>query len=173
MSKELSVKNDKAVNFTIYYEVLCPDCKEFISGQVSKAYSLLSEIMNLVLVPYGNAKQTLNQTTQMWEFTCQHGVDECWGNKLHACMIGTRPETAEHFPFVYCMEQTKTKLKEDIRQVANSCAKQLRLDISSELECADGPFGMTKNNMQSFFILFFLFSFGGNSCDTVMCECSS
>ena len=44
------------VNFTVYYETLCPDCKEFISDQVFKAYQQVSSIMNLTMVPYGNAK---------------------------------------------------------------------------------------------------------------------
>ncbi len=132
---------DGLVNLTLYYEVLCPDCRQFISQQVGKAFSSLSSIMNLVLVPYGNAKQTFNQKTQLWEFTCQHGEDECWGNRLHSCLIAKRPQTSDHLPFVYCMESAQSKGNEDIRGVAVACAKKLGLDISEELQCVDNAQG--------------------------------
>ena len=53
-----SASND-LVNFTLYYETLCPDCRGFMTGQVWKAYQSVSSIMNITLVPYGNAKVKL------------------------------------------------------------------------------------------------------------------
>ena len=44
------------VNLTLYYETLCPDCRGFMTGQVWTAYNSVASIMNLTLVPYGNAK---------------------------------------------------------------------------------------------------------------------
>lgn len=58
-------KNEKIdvnglVNFTLYYETLCPDCKNFMSSQILEAYLTVKDIMNLTLVPYGNAKVIFN-----------------------------------------------------------------------------------------------------------------
>lgn len=47
------------VNFTLYYETLCPDCKNFMSSQLLYAFLTVKEIMNLNLVPYGNAKVSI------------------------------------------------------------------------------------------------------------------
>jgi hypothetical protein len=61
-SNSCHAKNQKlvfdsdAVNLTLYYEVLCPDCKEFVSDQVINAFKFIPSIMSLTLVPYGNAK---------------------------------------------------------------------------------------------------------------------
>ena len=73
------------VNFTLYYETLCPDCREFVSTQLWSAFQSVGSIMNLTLVPYGNAKETYRQETKLWQFSCQHGSEECWGNLLHSC----------------------------------------------------------------------------------------
>ena len=45
------------VNFTLYFESLCPDCQRFFIKQLYHTYMALGEdVMNLTLVPYGNAR---------------------------------------------------------------------------------------------------------------------
>ena len=46
------------VKVTLYYESLCPDCKQFIQYQWYPAYQKLqsSGILDVELVPYGNAR---------------------------------------------------------------------------------------------------------------------
>ena len=91
---------------TLYYETLCPDCRQFVSTQLWSAFEAIGSIMNLTLVPYGNAKETYRQVTnfrkkriffflininflyetketKLWQFTCQHGSEECWGIYIH------------------------------------------------------------------------------------------
>jgi interferon gamma-inducible protein 30 len=53
---DLNEKFADSVNFTVYYETLCPDCKEFISYQLNDALKVVGSIMNLNLIPYGNAR---------------------------------------------------------------------------------------------------------------------
>lgn len=74
--------NDK-VNFTLYYESLCPDCRQFMTTQLWKAYQTIPDIVNITLVPYGNAHETYQPSTQLYQFVCQHGPDECYGNLIH------------------------------------------------------------------------------------------
>lgn len=71
------------VNFTIYYETLCADCRQFITTQVWFAYQAVADIMNLTFIPYGNAHEVYRPETQLYQFYCQHGADECYGNLIH------------------------------------------------------------------------------------------
>ena len=58
------IKRNKPLNaaqpikVTLYYESLCPDCKQFILYQLYPTYQALasSGILELKLVPYGNAR---------------------------------------------------------------------------------------------------------------------
>jgi len=75
-------ENDK-VNVTLYYETLCPYCQQFITTQVAQAFSTILDIINITLVPYGNAHETYQPDTQLYQYVCQHGADECLGNLIH------------------------------------------------------------------------------------------
>lgn len=44
------------VKVSLYYEALCPDCRDFFHDQLWPAYSKLSAIMSVDLIPYGNAR---------------------------------------------------------------------------------------------------------------------
>ena len=137
------VKDDNdLVNFTLYYETLCPDCREFMSGQLWKAFQEVSDIMNLVIVPYGNAKETWRNETKLWQFTCQHGANECWGNLLHSCFLYFNPKTADHLPFIHCMESDD---QDDIRNASIKCAQQFKIDLEPITKCMNSRFG---NNLQ-------------------------
>lgn len=140
-NKQQTVLDSAAVDFTLYYEVLCPDCRQFVSQQLGRAAHLVHDIMNLTLVPYGNAKESFNSNTNLWEFTCQHGADECWGNLLHTCVLHYYPKPEGHFPFIYCMESAKSNVNEDIHDVAAKCAKQVNLSIDEPLKCVDSKLG--------------------------------
>ena len=49
--------NAEPVSFGLYYESLCPGCRQFIKDQLYKTYLGLGEsVMNITLIPYGNAK---------------------------------------------------------------------------------------------------------------------
>lgn len=136
--EKTNVKDQYIVNFTIYYETLCPDCREFMSGELWKAYQSVSDIMNLQIVPYGNAKETWRNETKLWQFTCQHGADECWGNLLHSCFLYFHPSTADHLPFVHCMESDD---KDNIRDASKKCAQQLGISLDLVNKCMSSRFG--------------------------------
>ena len=48
--------DDKRVKLSVYYESLCPDSVDFITGQLSKAFSEVNELMEIELIPFGKAK---------------------------------------------------------------------------------------------------------------------
>ena len=66
-----------------------------MTGGLKKAMDAegVPAIMNLTIVPYGNAH--LDGDT----VTCQHGDDECSGNSWEQCAIAHYPDSVDHFPF--------------------------------------------------------------------------
>lgn len=44
------------VNLEVYYESFCPYCRAFIKWQLDPTVQLVGSIMNITMVPYGNAK---------------------------------------------------------------------------------------------------------------------
>jgi interferon gamma-inducible protein 30 len=119
------------VDITLYYETLCPYCKQFITGQLFKTYNILGNIMNVTLVPYGNAKELFRPETQLYQFYCQHGNEECYGNLFHTCLISLYPRVSDHLPVINCMEASS----DDIETAGDACAKQFNLSADKISDC--------------------------------------
>lgn len=104
--KQKSTKNLDAppVNVTLYYESLCPSCKQVFLYQIWPSFEKLKStgILNLKFVPYGNAQQ--RQSGNQWIFYCQHGQSECIGNLIESCAIYHNPDETKYVPFLHCME---------------------------------------------------------------------
>ena len=72
------------VKVELYYESLCPGCRNFINTMLFPTFDKLRDtgVMEVELVPYGNAHQSQNPDGT-WSFTCQHDAPECkvWESK--------------------------------------------------------------------------------------------
>ena len=64
-------------------KTLCPDCRQFITTQVWNAYQSILDIVNITFVPYGNARELYRPETKLYQYYCQHGAEECYGNLIH------------------------------------------------------------------------------------------
>ncbi|XP_074640668.1 gamma-interferon-inducible lysosomal thiol reductase-like [Tubulanus polymorphus] len=124
------------VQFTLYFESLCPDCKQFVTNQLYPTWMEIGEIMNLTLIPYGNAEE--RKAGNNWVFDCQHGKLECYGNIVETCAIYLLKNIKVYFPLIHCIEQSQST---DIETVIKQCASTHHVDYNSLLKCANSSIG--------------------------------
>jgi interferon gamma-inducible protein 30 len=108
-----------------------------MTGQLWNAFNQISSIMSLNVVPYGNAKETWRNETKLWQFTCQHGPDECYGNLLHTCFMYFYPNPADHLSYIHCMEASG----HDIRNASLECASEQRVSLDATTKCMQSRLG--------------------------------
>ncbi|XP_065351021.1 GILT-like protein 1 [Cloeon dipterum] len=97
------VSATQAVKVSVYYESLCPDSIAFIRDQYHSTYQQLgSSSITVDFLPYGKATHTQDGNGN-WNFDCQHGPEECRGNKVQACGLKyiTNPDLQE--AYVHCV----------------------------------------------------------------------
>ncbi|XVE58982.1 hypothetical protein DITRI_Ditri05aG0007400 [Diplodiscus trichospermus] len=122
------------VSLALYYESLCPYSANFIVNYLAKLFEDdLISIVDLRLVPWGNAKLKGNDT-----FSCQHGPGECLLNTVEACAIHAWPQLNDHFPFIYCVEALVFEGK---YLEWESCFEKLRLDSKPITDCYGSGLG--------------------------------
>lgn len=126
------------VNVSLYYEALCPGCRQLLMTQYFPTYAKLKNtgILNINLYPYGNAQEYWNGYS--WQFRCQHGSSECIVNTLETCAMNVLP-AAHRIPFVQCMETTP------YITYGSYCAQRVGADWKRLRTCYQGKEG---NNLQ-------------------------
>ncbi|KAL9974813.1 hypothetical protein ACROYT_G011900 [Oculina patagonica] len=125
------------VGIALYYESLCGGCRDFIKSQFYPTFQKVGEIMNVTLVPYGNAIESHNGDE--WRFTCQHGPAECVGNLIETCAISILQNVSVYFPFIHCLETYIAS--SNPLSVAEHCASQQGIDFAAIDKCQKGPQG--------------------------------
>merc|ERR1712018_254180 len=84
-----------SAELTVYYEPLCPDSVNFVTTQLTHAWETFGEDLVINFKPFGKANWTENGVS--WDFVCQHGPDECLGNKAQACILAHEPYEASRY----------------------------------------------------------------------------
>ncbi|XP_017084210.1 GILT-like protein 3 [Drosophila eugracilis] len=121
--------DDSKLLVAVHYEALCPDSMNFIRRRL---YDALEDnnwwtVTNLKLYPFGKAGFYNNTSTGKREVYCQHGVDECELNALHACIIETQG-IRKAFHLIYCMLRSYS---DDL----DRCSKSMGVDVTEARQC--------------------------------------
>ena len=97
----------------------------------------IPDILEWNMYPYGNAQEEKNG--DHYDFTCQHGEDECTGNLIDTCAINTagRNNTMAWWPFVLCVESSS----DTPAAAAPGCAKQHGMDWHAIDQCTKSSQG--------------------------------
>ncbi|KAM0868188.1 hypothetical protein ACQ4PT_041496 [Festuca glaucescens] len=123
------------VPLALYYESLCPYCSRFIVNHLAGIFDDgLVDIVDLLLVPYGNAHVRDPNNT----INCQHGPYECILNNVEACAIDAWPDLNVHFGFINCVEDLVMNNKQEEWE---SCFKKQNLDPKPVMECYGSEHG--------------------------------
>jgi len=130
----IATSTAEQVKVSVYYEVLCPDSINFVINQLSPASKSIGNIMNIDLVPYGKAS-TKKNADGTYEFNCQHGPNECKGNKVHACALAKFPKEST-LAWVKC-----TMSKNSPHEAGSACAQELGLNFEPVDACSTSQEG--------------------------------
>lgn len=125
---------NKNVKLTLLYEAKCGGCNEFITRDLYPViWQQLGSILNLELIPYGNAKQQLINGS--WVFTCQHGPEECALNILHLCTIDYITDPGGQLLLIDCFErQTQTTDDPDVILIKCATAQKIPRSIQIQIQ---------------------------------------
>ncbi|KAL5709787.1 hypothetical protein ACHQM5_020432 [Ranunculus cassubicifolius] len=127
--------DNNRVELALYYETLCPYCSNFMVNYLPTIFQNgLVDIINLKLVPYGNAKIVGPNNT----ITCQHGPYECLLNTVEACTLHVWPDLNKHYTFIYCVERLVVQHKYTEWE---SCFKTTGFDSKPIEDCYKGGLG--------------------------------
>ncbi|KAK9124602.1 hypothetical protein Sjap_014204 [Stephania japonica] len=130
-----SLVSAQNVSLALYYESLCPYSANFIVNGLAKIFeSGLVDIVDLKLVPYGNARIGSDGTS----ITCQHGPYECLLNTVEACALNAWPDLDTHFRFIYCIESL---VMEGTYRHWPSCFKKSGLESKPITDCTGSGLG--------------------------------
>ncbi|XP_077863240.1 gamma-interferon-inducible lysosomal thiol reductase-like [Saccoglossus kowalevskii] len=128
-SSQNSLNAAPPVQVALYYESLCPGCRNFIQSQLYPTWQQLSDLITFSLKEH--------QIGDEWQFECQHGVNECIGNVIETCTLYYN-EIKTAFPVIACME---ANAKPYDAQVGQQCASQYSVDYSTILKCSNSTLG--------------------------------
>merc|ERR1711994_364010 len=138
LSLSNAVAAEPTAELTVYYEALCGDSINFVTTQLTPAWEMFGEDLVINFKPFGKANWTENGDS--WDFVCQHGPDECFGNKAQACILAHEPYDASTVvPLIDCLMRTHTRPDPAV----GACLAEPGLDVSPEaiMDCANGDQG--------------------------------
>lgn len=87
------------------------------------------DIVEMEMVPYGNANVVDGKVV------CQHGPQECEGNRWEQCAVEHYPDQDDHVPFIICMETAGDNMLKHVK----NCATTAKMEYATLETCFSGP----------------------------------
>lgn len=132
-----AVISQQKVKISVYYETKCIDSRTFFLRQLGPTYERLHQYIDLELVPFGNV-QVYKQNDGSYHYTCQHGPDECWANRVQACAI-SHTDQKTSLNYAVCMFNPSNY--GNTRAYAQPCAERNGLNWQQISTCFNGDEG--------------------------------
>ena len=109
----------------VYIESLCPDCVEFITTSFKDFYEKVEKpnLAEIEFIPFGNAKEKYNTSTQQYDFECQHGENECYGNLMETCAIQIQGRV-KSYETILCIETNIAKYQKNFDKTLEFCLSE-------------------------------------------------
>ena len=126
----------------VYIESLCPDCYNFIVGSFKDFYEKVKRpnLAQIEFIPYGNANEKYNTQTKKWEFTCQHGEPECYGNLIETCAI-QKMGRVNSYSAILCLESNIEEYDFDFDKTLEFCFKEDQTTLNEIKNCVSSDMG--------------------------------
>merc|ERR1712236_12275 len=112
----------EAVQIDVIYESLCPDSTRFISQQIPPMYEAIGQHVEIKFRPYGFA--TTTEVDGSYQFECQHGERECYGNIVQACTVHYTSDQTAFKSLVWTTSLSRTVLR--VVKVLNYTQRMVR-----------------------------------------------
>merc|ERR1712215_175420 len=129
-----SFNQAEALRIDVIYESLCPDSTRFISHQIPPMYEAIGNQVTVNFRPYGFAETT--EVDGEYQFECQHGERECYGNIVQSCTIAHSPDQDTTVNLVTCMMSSSAP-----DQAGPACFEQYNIDYQPIMDCIESGEG--------------------------------
>ena len=141
----LIVSINSVPQIDILVESLCPDSIGFIGNSFTKFFNATnsSQLANVTFHFYGNAHQSFNGTS--WNFSCQHGANECYGNLIETCVTKNFPKNQSH-PFLICLEKYIRAFAANFPKATNYCLTNTTINSTLVWNCVNSDMGNRLQN---------------------------
>ena len=126
----------------VYTESLCPDCINFITTSFKDFYYKVQNpnLAQIEFIPYGNAREVYNTSTNKYDFTCQHGEKECYGNLIETCSIQIQGRI-KSYETIICLETNIEKYKLDFDNTLEYCLSNDEKTVQEIKNCVKSDMG--------------------------------
>ncbi|XP_066252925.1 GILT-like protein 1 [Euwallacea similis] len=111
------------VSISIYFESLCPDSHNFIVNQLYPSWDDIRDYVDVRFVPFGKSTSLENGT----KFACQHGSNECKGNRIISCALSRLPDQDLQVQYLRCFMDVYKYATIDEEEKGQKCAQILGL----------------------------------------------
>lgn len=136
----ISFSYQQNITLTIHTESLCPYCQQFYTTSFAPYLSSNLSLAEITIVPYGKAKKSSNSFLKP-TIICQHGENECYGNKIELCILDTLGNIRKAHEYISCIEQFIFDFREDFDRSTDYCIEDNNLRETIK-KCANSQKGL-------------------------------
>jgi interferon gamma-inducible protein 30 len=157
--------NAPKVKVDFYMEALCPGCQYFSTHVLAPVLREpgIGELVDLNIVPAGNANLKWSDAEGKMKLTCQHGKEECEGNRILACLTNKHRNERGFVKAVDCIEKGDSGFRVSetfssaidyisnvtahkpshtrMGRLAEACMKEAGIKSEPIFACSDGSHG--------------------------------